>query len=107
MLFVLDQLRVWTKTDWTKISHGRKPNGRKAFGQKQVERKQVGRKLGAGGLKYLCTNLYNSSFNITWSTVTLSTIQPHAVQKKSKSITYLVRLKCAIMIILFFMQNSE
>ena len=25
------------------------------------------------GLKYLCTNLYNSSFKITWLTVTLST----------------------------------
>ena len=37
VLFVLDQLSVWTKTGGTKIGHGRKTIGRK----------QVGRKLGA------------------------------------------------------------
>ena len=47
MLFVLDQLTVWTK-----IGHGRKPNGRKqewtkSFGPKPVGRKEVERKLGA------------------------------------------------------------
>ena len=41
MLFVLDQLSVWTKTGWTKIGHGRKQMDENRIGRKSLDQNRL------------------------------------------------------------------